>query len=310
MNHEPLASTPSCGYNTVSARWRALFGKAARKIPLDAGFTCPNRDGTLSFGGCSFCNEKGSGTGLNGAMTLSQQWEHWRKLRQAKWGDVALIAYLQAFSNTHCPAPILERILGELACLPSLSGLCLGTRPDCLDAEKLGLLADFPTSELWLELGLQSSNPATLARVNRGHGPECFAKTVEDAAARGIKVLAHVVAGLPGEGPSDWSATVDFVNRLPVSGIKFHNLFVADSTLLAEQFRKGTFSPPGLEEYVDWVADSLARLRPDIIVHRISSDPAPGELVAPDWAADKRRVVDAIADALSRSNIRQGMYWP
>lgn len=310
MNDDSLASTRSCGYNTVSARWRALFGKPARKIPLDAGFTCPNRDGTLSFGGCSFCNEKGSGTGFGSAMTLSQQWEHWRKLRQAKWGDVALIAYLQSFSNTHGPAPILERILEELSCLPNLSGLCLGTRPDCLDEEKLGLLAAFPTSELWLELGLQSSNPATLARVNRGHGPECFARIVEDAASRGIKVLAHVVAGLPGEGFSDWSATVDFVNRLPVSGIKFHNLYVAECTPLAEQFRKGDFSPPALEAYVAWVADSLARLRPGIVVHRISADPAPGELVAPDWAADKRRVVDAIADALARSHVRQGMHWP
>ncbi|MBI4803854.1 MAG: TIGR01212 family radical SAM protein [Desulfovibrio sp.] len=309
MKHDPLASAPSCGYNTVSARWRALFGKGSRKIPLDAGFTCPNRDGTISFGGCTFCNEQGSGTGFSSAMTLSQQWEHWRKLRQAKWGDVALIAYLQSFSNTHGPASILEGILGELSSLPDLSGLCLGTRPDCLDDQKLDLLAAFPTSELWLELGLQSSNPATLARVNRGHGPGCFARTVENAANRGIKVLAHVVAGLPGETLADWSATVDFVNRLPVAGIKFHNLYVATSTPLAEEFRAGGFSPLTLEAYAGWVADSLAKLRPDIVVHRIAADPAPGELVAPNWAGDKRLVLDSIADAISRGNVRQGMYW-
>jgi radical SAM protein (TIGR01212 family) len=242
-------------------------------------------------------------------MTLSQQWEHWRQLRHAKWGDVALIAYLQSFSNTHGPASILERILEELSCLPGLSGLCLGTRPDCLDDEKLGLLAAFPTSELWLELGLQSSNPATLARVNRGHGPECFARIVKNAAARGIKTLAHLVAGLPGEGPSDWSATVDFVNRLPIAGIKFHNLYVAGSTPLAEDYNKGSFSPPTLEAYADWVADSLARLRPDIVVHRIAADPAPGELVAPAWAGDKRLVLDSVAEAISRANVRQGMHW-
>ena len=311
----------SRGYYALSARWRKLFGRPARKIPLDAGFNCPNRDGTISTGGCAFCNAKGSGSGLGDGMDLAAQWEHWRARRLAKWGDVALVAYLQAFSNTHGPASRLKTVLDCIAPLPGLSGLCLGTRPDCLDSEKLDILAAFPTRELWLELGLQSSNPATLARVNRGHGPDCFASAVTEAAARGIKVVAHVMAGLPGETPKDWSASVDFVNDLPVAGIKFHNFLVVRGAPLADEYAAQAGTPvrdvpgagmgalPDLAEYAQWVADSLARLRPDIVVHRLSADPLHDELVAPAWAGDKRKVHQAILDALARGNVRQGMLW-
>lgn len=309
MDHLSRDAIDNLGYHAVSAHWRALFGRPARKIPLDAGFSCPNRDGTVGTGGCSFCDARGSGTGLSARMALAEQWEHWRKLRLAKWGDVALIAYLQAFSNTHGPASGLRAVLAEIAALPGLSGLCLGTRPDCLDREKLELLAAFPVPELWLELGLQSSNPATLARVNRGHGPECFARAATDAAGLGIKVLAHVMAGLPGETPADWSATVAFVNALPVAGIKFHNVYVARGTPLDREHRRKALRLPELEEYAEWLARSLAGLRPDIVVHRLWADPAPGELVAPAWAGDRRLIRDAVVGAIRAGNIRQGMHW-
>lgn len=310
MDELSRAAIGAFGYNALSARWRALFGRPARKIPLDAGSSCPNRDGKTSSGGCAFCNAKGSGTGLLDRMDLAAQWEHWRAKRLAKWGDVALVAYLQAFSNTYGPASRLKGVLDQLAGLPGLSGLCLGTRPDCLDAEKLALLAAFPTDELWLELGLQSSNPATLARINRGHGPECFAEAVTQASALGVKVVAHVMAGLPGETPADWSATVDFVNALPVAGIKFHNLLIVEGAPLARDFAAGLVEPPGLEEYAAWVAESLARLRPEIVVHRLSADPAYGELIAPAWGGEKHRVHNAIKDALARGDIRQGTRRP
>jgi len=225
------------------------------------------------------------------------------------WGEVALVGYLQAFSNTHGPATKLRAVLEELATIPDLEGLCLGTRPDCLDQEKIRLLADFPARELWLELGLQSSNPATLARVNRGHGPECFARAAEMAAEMGLKVLAHVMAGLPGETPEDWDETVRFVNALPVAGIKFHNLFVADNTPLANDYRAGLVQPPTLEDYAAWVGRSLSALRPDMVVHRLAADPAQGELVAPVWAGDKRAVHNTIMAEIRRGGIRQGMAW-
>jgi len=291
---------------SASAHWRALFGRKALKIPLDAGFSCPNRDGTLTTGGCSFCDAHGSGTGLNRSMTLTAQWNYWRGRRKEKWGDTALIAYLQAFSNTHGPAEKLKRVLAELASLEGLDGLCLGTRPDCLDHEKLALLARFPAREIWLEIGLQSANAATLARVNRGHGPLCFAKAARSAAHAGIKVLAHVMAGLPGETPEDWSATIDFVNNLPIAGVKLHNLYVARHAPLAKDYLVGRFQPPTLTQYADWVARSIATLRPDIVVHRLAADPALGDLLAPSWAGDKRLTLDAIEAALIREDVRQG----
>lgn len=304
------------GYHPLSAYWRALFGRPARKIPLDAGFGCPNRDGTISRGGCAFCDAVGSGTGL-GRLPLTAQWEHWRARRLAKYGDVALIGYLQAYSNTHGLIDRLAAVLDEMAALPDLAGLCLGTRPDCLDPDKLDLLAAFqkrlpppaphaPSPEFWLELGLQSSNPATLARVNRGHSPECFAGAVRQAAARGIKVVAHMMAGLPGETPQDWLATVDFIAGLPVAGIKFHNFFVVEGSPLAREYAARPFDLPGMDEYARFVALALSRLRPSIVVHRLAADPPHGMLVAPDWAGKKRQVLTAVAAAMSELRAHQG----
>lgn len=298
------------GYNAVSARWRALFGKSSRKVPLDAGFSCPNRDGVLSRGGCAFCNAQGAGTGLSGlGLSLTGQWEHWRAHRRERWGDVALVAYLQSFSNTHGSPGRLAEVLGELASLPDLAGLCLATRPDCLDTEKLALLAAFPSRELWLELGLQSANPATLARLNRGHGVECFARAVRLAAGLGLKVCAHVMAGLPGEGLADFLATVELINALPVAGIKFHNYYVALGSPLADEYAAGAFVPLGLDDYLEHLLPALALLRPDIVVHRLSADPDKDELLAPEWAGKKRVVHNAIKEALRREGVRQGMAW-
>jgi hypothetical protein len=328
------------GHHALSAYWRALFGRPARKIPLDAAFGCPNRDGTISRGGCAFCDAVGSGTGM-GRLPLTAQWEHWRARRLAKYGGVALIGYLQAYSNTHGPIDRLAAVLDEMAALPDLAGLCLGTRPDCLDPAKLDLLAAFqerlplpsheaasraktdspssletgaatagqrsvPGPEFWLELGLQSSNPATLARMNRGHSPECFAWAVHQAAARGVKVVAHMMAGLPGDTPQDWLATVDFIADLPVAGIKFHNFFVVGASPLARDYAARPFPLPGLEAYARFVALALSRLRPGIVIHRLAADPPNGMLVAPDWAGRKRQVLDAVAGAMREMGVSQG----
>ncbi|MFP5239176.1 MAG: TIGR01212 family radical SAM protein [Acidobacteriota bacterium] len=308
MDHVSPRDAEPRPYNAVSARWRAIFGRAARKVPLDAGFGCPNRDGALATGGCIFCNARGSGTGLGQRMALSAQWTYWSQRLRARWGhDLALVGYLQAFSNTHGPAARLAAVLHELAALPDMAGLCLATRPDCLDEEKIALLAAFPVEEFWLELGLQSSNPATLARIRRGHGAACFADAVRMAADAGLKVTAHVMAGLPGETRADWDATVDFVNALPVAGVKFHNVYAARDTELARMHLAGEAPLPELEEYADFVACALARLRPEIVVHRLHADPAHGELVAPAWAGARRRLHNTIAEVLRVRGVRQGM---
>lgn len=295
-------------YNTLSGAFRTLFGRRAQKIPLDAGSACPNRDGTLSRGGCLFCNAIGSGTGLyHKGFSLRAQW---RALSPpARRHGAALIAYLQSFTNTYGPASRLAALLAELAALPDLAGVCLGTRPDCLDAEKCALLADFPGGPVRLELGLQSGNDATLARINRGHDAACFAAAARMAAAHGLDVTAHLMAGLPGEGPNEFLATVNFVNALPVTGVKFHNTLVVTGAALESLYRSGSYVPMTRQDYIETVCAAIARLRPDIVIERLNADPAPNELVAPDWAADKHALRRDIKKNLEKDDIRQGCAW-
>jgi radical SAM protein (TIGR01212 family) len=296
-------------YNSLSLAFRALYGRRAKKIPLDAGSACPNRDGALSRGGCLYCNAMGSGTGLyHKGFGLRAQWD--ALTPAARGRGEALVAYLQSFSNTYGPLGRLTGLLGELAGLPDIAGLCLGTRPDCLDAAKLDALAACDLGHVRLELGLQSANDATLTRINRGHDAACFAAAVRATAERGLWVTAHVMAGLPGETPADFLATVDFVNALPVSGIKLHNGLVVEGAPLAALFRAGAYAPLARQEYIDVVCAAIARLRPDMVIERLNADPAPGELVAPDWAMDKRGLLRDIAQRLERDDIRQGDAWP
>lgn len=292
-------------YLTLAAAFRATFGRRAKKIPLDAGSACPNRDGALSRGGCLFCNAAGSGTGLyHKGFGLRAQWD--RLTPPARRRGEALVAYLQSFSNTYGPPARLAALVAELCALPDVAGLRLGTRPDCLDAEKIALLAAAPVVHRHLELGLQSANDATLRRINRGHDAVAFARAVDLAAAAGLGVTVHLMAGLPGEGVADFLDSVAFINALPVAGVKFHNTLVAAGAGLAALYAAGDYAPMEREDYVTAVCEAIAGLRPDIVVERLNADPAPGELVAPAWAADKRAILDAVAARLEAEDIRQG----
>lgn len=292
-------------YNTLAQAFRTVFGRRAKKIPLDAGSACPNRDGTISVGGCLFCNAVGSGTGLHHkGFGLRAQWD--RLTQPARRRGEALLAYLQSFSNTYGPVGRLAALLAEMTALPDIEGVCLGTRPDCLDAEKIALLAAAPVGHIRLDLGLQSASDATLARLNRGHDAACFAAAATAAAAAGLTVTAHIMAGLPGETPDDVLATIAFLNALPVGGVKIHNTLVVSGAPLAALFHSGTYQPMQRQTYVDLVCEAIARLRPDIVIERLNADPAPGELVAPDWAADKQGLLRDIRDKLEAEDIRQG----
>lgn len=286
---------------------RLRFGARVQKVPLDAGFSCPNRDGTLSRGGCVFCNPRGSGSGLGEeGLTLEEQWTVWTG-RYARTRNAGLfIAYLQSFSNTYGPLDKLRRVLGVLPTLSGIVGAAVGTRPDCVDNERLDMVAALPLPEVWLELGLQSAHDATLARINRGHDAATSERAVRAAAARGLRVCAHLMAGLPGESAEDFLATVDWVNRLPVHGVKFHGVYVCKHTALARQWREGAYVPTTREEYADLMARALPRLRPEIVIQRLTGDPAGDELLAPDWAGDKRATTARIHALLAERDTWQG----
>ena len=174
-------------WHTLATWFRRRYGSRVQKIPLDARASCPNRDGTLSRAGCTFCNAAGSGSGL-GALPLAEQWARWQAKYTATDSDRLFMAYLQAYSNTYGPAERLRRLLDEVKRLPGCMGISVGTRADCLDAEKLALLAGCGLPEIWLEIGLQSASDATLARLNRGHDAACVATAVRQAAAAGLQV--------------------------------------------------------------------------------------------------------------------------
>ena len=314
----PAADAPR--WHAASAFFRARFGAPVRKVPLDAGFSCPNRDGTLSNAGCVFCNPAGSGTALAAAgLSLSAQWARLTPGLRKKHPKARLLAYLQSYSNTFAPLATLRSVFAEISALPGVAGLCLGTRPDCLDVgageARLDLLAGLagPTGEkglsyVQLDLGLQSADDAVLALAGRGHDAACFAAAARAAAARGLFVCAHLVHGLPGARANDLTASVEFLNALPVAAVKFHNLLVCRGAGLERLWRAGEFHPAGRDEYVAALAQALARLRPDICVQRLCADPAPGELVAPDWAADKTACLELLRRRLREQDLWQGKH--
>lgn len=292
--------------NTLSLYFQRRFGRRVRKIPLDAGSSCPNRDGTLSLSGCAFCNQKGSGTGLAETGTsLRDQYLGLRE-RSRDNGRALFLGYIQSFSNTHGPAQRLRQMLQELEGLPDLAGVAIGTRPDCLDDEKLEILQHAPFEELWLDLGLQSARDATLKSLNRGHDSACYARWATRAAEHGIKVCAHVITGLPGEKLEDFEQTILFVNSLPVFGIKIHNLYVCHGTALAAAWRSGTIKLLSREDSLAWLERGVALLRPDIVVQRLCSDPGRDELLAPSWAMEKTVLLNDLRQRLRKADIWQG----
>lgn len=302
-------------YYALSARTRQIYGQRVQKIPLDAGFSCPNRDGTLSAEGCIFCNPKGSGSGhRERGMTLAEQWTFWRDIHTAKHGLQRFTAYLQSFSNTYGPLDKLADTLTRIKGLPGLTNLSIGTRPDCLDEAKLDLLAsqrdELGVDEVFLELGLQSANDATLTAINRGHDVASFSQAAIAAAQRGLTVVAHVMAGLPTpsgrEEKDELVTTVELINSLPVSGVKFHNVYVCRNTRLARLFEAGDYTPLTLDEFLDQLSAALMHLSPTTVIHRLNGNPASGELLAPAWAGNMRALHNAVRDHLDAHDIWQG----
>lgn len=249
----------------------------------------------------------GSGTGKSfEGISLAGQYFAWREHALKRTPETLFIAYLQSFSNTYGSAEDLRQLLQELSTLPDMAGVAIGTRPDCLNDEKLEILTSAPFQEVWLDLGLQSANDRTLRILNRGHDAACFAEWSSRAGKLGIKVCAHVITGLPGEDLADFKQTITFVNNLPVAGIKIHNLFVARGTTLERHWQDGRLTLLSREDSLKWLIRGLCLLRPDIVIHRMNADPAGDELLAPEWAREKRAFLDAARKQMENENLWQG----
>lgn len=298
---------PGLPYRTLSAYLRERFGKRVQKISLDAGLSCPHRDANR-LGGCIYCNAQGSGTGAHARHeSLTEQIESQMQVMGRRYGAQAFIAYFQSFSNTHAPLQVLKSIYDTILPFPGIVGLAIGTRPDCIDASKLDLVASYtPGLDVWIEYGLQSASDETLTLINRGHDVKAFADAVTLTSRYPLRQCAHVIIGLPGEGMEHYLETARLVSSLPITDIKIHLLYVVRGTPLEDLYSKGGYSPLSLDGYARATAAFISHLREDIVIQRITGDPHPDELVAPLWALDKVRVREAIHQALAKDNLSQG----
>lgn len=294
-------------YRTFSSFLRERFGQRVQKITLDAGLSCPHRD-SAKRGGCIYCNARGSGTGaFSRGISLKSQIETQMDAMARRYKAKAFIAYFQSYSNTHADIHTLKALYDAILPYTRIVGLAIGTRPDCIDEDKLKLISSYaPDRLVWMEYGLQSASDRTLELINRGHDVETFSRAVGLTSTFGLRICAHVIIGLPGEDMDDFLATARLVSSLPVTDIKIHMLYIAKGTSLEHLYREGRYTPMDRESYAQAAACFIAHLREDIVVQRITGDPHEDELVAPSWVLDKRQVLDAVHREMERKGLRQG----
>jgi radical SAM protein (TIGR01212 family) len=280
----------------------ARYGERVHKVAIDAGFTCPNRDGSIGRGGCTFCNNVSFSPNGRRPVAVAQQIENGRCVIRKRTGAEKYIAYFQAYTNTYADVRELSRLYEAALREPDVIGLSVGTRPDCVPDEVLRLLANYQRQgfEVWLELGLQSAHDATLERVNRGHGFAEYAEAVMRARALGLQVCTHLILGLPGETTAHHIESLERVLSLGVDGLKIHPLHVVKGTQLANEWRRGEYEPLTLDRYVADVVELVSRTPRDIIFHRLTGTAPSNILLAPTWCSQKWRVLNRITHALAQ----------
>jgi radical SAM protein (TIGR01212 family) len=309
LERKRIRVSPLKRYRDLNSYFQELFGQRVQKIPLDAGLTCPNRDGTLSDKGCIFCNGLGSGTGalIRHHLSLEEQILNAGPFLRTRYKAEKFIAYFQSFTNTYAPLPALKSLYDRALSQKNVVGLSVATRPDCVDRDRLALLAAYRETHLvWIEYGLQSAHDATLKRINRGHDVACFERAVLMARRFGLNVCAHVILGLPGESREMMLETARHLSRVPIQGIKIHLLYVIKGTPLATLYERGEYRCLEREEYTDLVVDFLELLPPDVVIQRLTGDPKAPELVAPMWATEKMENLRRIRERLERRKTWQG----
>jgi hypothetical protein len=295
-------------YYDLNTYFRSLFGCRVQKISVDAGLSCPNRDGAVATGGCIYCNTRGSGTGaFSRGQSITDQLMQGRQALARRYKARKFIAYFQSFSNTYAPPDTLRRLYDEALAVEDVVGLSIGTRPDCINAPVLDLLQGYAQNHLvWIEYGLQSARDKTLALINRGHDVECFKHAVQATLNRQIKICAHVILGLPGESRDDMLFTAQTIAASAVDGLKLHLMYVIFGTPLEALYRQGKYRCLEQQEYVELVCDFLERIPDHLVIQRLTGDPHPDELAAPQWSLRKSEVLAQIQATLEKRDSWQG----
>jgi radical SAM protein (TIGR01212 family) len=304
-------------FNAYSNYFRGLYGNRVQKLSIDAGFTCPNRDGSKGIGGCTYCsNDAFNPSYCEPSKSVTQQIEegisfHMRRYRRAD----KYLAYFQAFSNTYAPLETLKKLYEEALAYPGVIGLVIGTRPDCVDEEKLQYFKVLSGGYyLALEYGIESCYNKTLKRINRGHTFEEAEKVVRDTAALGINTGAHFILGLPGESREEMLAEADIISGLPLSTVKFHQLQIIRGTMMEQEYRENpeAFQLFTWDEYLGFFIKFLERLNPSIVVERFTGEAPPRFLTGPGWGKKRTdQIVNLIEKRLEELDTWQGrLYTP
>jgi radical SAM protein (TIGR01212 family) len=287
------------------------FNEKVYKVTIDAGFSCPNRDGTKGYGGCIYCNSKGSRYRENNKLTVPIETQiklgkdFYKKTQNAK----KFLAYFQTYTNTYANIETLKKIYQIPLNDPEIVGLSIGTRPDCVDIEKIELIESFLKykKEIWIEYGLQSIHENTLKFINRGHTLNEFENAIEITKNRGIKICVHIIVGLPYEDKDMILETAKYVAKLPIDGIKIHSLMLLKGTLMEKIYNKNPFPFLTLEEYVNIVADIIEILPENMIIQRLTGDGYRDIFIAPEWCKNKLKVLNLIEKELERRGTYQGI---
>ncbi|MBQ5152111.1 TIGR01212 family radical SAM protein [Macrococcus caseolyticus] len=298
-------------YHTWNYHLRNKFGKKIFKVALEGGFDCPNRDGTVAFGGCTFCSAAGSGDFAGDRVDpIPVQFEKIKNKMHEKWQDGEYIAYFQAFTNTHAPLEVLKEKYEAALAIPGVVGLSIATRPDCLPDDVVEYLAELnERTYLWVELGLQTVHEKTSNIINRAHDMQCYYDGVAKLRKHNINICTHIINGLPLEDYDMMMETARVVSQMDVQGIKIHLLHLLKGTPMVKQYEKGMLEFMDQETYVKLVADQLEILPEEMIIHRITGDGPIDLMIGPMWSVNKWEVLNGIDDELKKRDSYQGKYF-
>lgn len=294
-------------YYDLKSYWRNLFGCTVHKLQIDAGFTCPNRDGHVATGGCIYCDGRGSKLRQQGKLpSVAEQIAAGKKYYKPSASK--FVAYFQTFTNTYAPVARLRALYDEALEQDDVIGLSIGTRPDCLEPDVAELLSSYAKKHhVWVELGLQSIHDKTLRYINRGHSSQQFLDAVHQLAGRGLNICVHIIIGLPDESDKDVLTTAKTLAALPVKGIKIHSLLALDGTPMGERYKQGAIPMITKEKYVTLTADVLEVLPTAMVVQRLTADGYRDIFLGPAWAGNKLDVLNSIHKELERRDSYQGM---
>ncbi len=296
-------------YYDLKSFWLNRFGSRVYKLQIDAGFTCPNRDGTVSKGGCAYCDGRGSKLRQIGPLpSVAQQIRRGKEYYKKNRNAGRFIAYFQTFTNTYAPIDKLKKLYDEALGEEDVIGLSVGTRPDCLSDGIIDLLRGYATkNHVWLELGLQSMHDKTLRLINRGHSAATFLDAVHRLSGSNVNICAHIIVGLPGETREDILETASAIAPLPIHGIKIHALLALRGTVIGDLYEKGEITVFSRYDYVRIVCDILEILPPEMVIQRLTADGYRDIFLGPKWAVNKMEVLNAIDKELDRRNTYQGI---